>query len=535
MLHDLINGSGKSATQEDKKSIDQKTKEAFAWLLITIAGLTGIWISQNGDRFYRENFVAIHLAGLGVISILFGFALYWLTNKNKATLERFRKLLPFANCHNGVYIGNTTDGVGIFIPDETRTGHVQIIGATGRGKTESVILPWIVRDLNRTRSVIVIDGKGDHSLRERIAAHAAEVREDRPVNIVTLDLSDPATSQRTNPLRHGSPAEITDRLFRSLTFQDEFYKNVQYRECLNAVELLTEKDAEVTIRDIHRVLTDRAYYLQKLKFSGNEPLKAQIIRSLAVSDKEREERTLGLISQIEPLTKGEIGQVLNSKWGDVDEDGKDRPSFSLGQLLTNPDGPQTVVIISIPTLKFQESGRVLGKILLQEIAWAVGQRSSSGRYESTIRMVPVFLDEFSAFVYEGFIDLLNKARSANVPLHLSHQSLGDFEAISPAFAKSVNTNTNVKVILGLNDPETADFFARHMGTKTTEKVTERASESGGFFWNSRKRTGEVSIREVESYHIHPNRLKNYTRGLGAIHFPTKDGFFTEEMEFRRIG
>jgi type IV secretory pathway TraG/TraD family ATPase VirD4 len=531
MLYDLINGSGDSASKDDKKSADRKSKEGTAMLLMLTALLIAAYFYKHGDEFYYRNFVAIHLTVLGFLSVISGAGLYWLTKKNRDTLKRFGKLRPYANPDRGVLTGTTTDQVRIFIPDEVRTGHVQIIGATGRGKTESVIFPWVVRDLIRGQSVVLIDGKGDYSLKELVQAYAADIAVETPIRVVTLDLGNPEQSHATNPLRHGSPAEITDRLFRSLVFRDEFYKNVQYRECLNFVELLHETEGEVTLQGIYEVLTNRVHCLERVKASSNERLKSQIMRGLAVSEKDREERMLGLLSQIEPLTKGEIGKVLNSKKTAEPETDGESSDFSLGSLLTEETPPQTVIIVSIPTLKFQESGRALGKILLQEIAWAVGHRSSSS---SGSPMVPVYLDEFSAFVYEGFTEILNKARSANVPLHLSHQSLGDLEAISPAFAKSVNTNTNVKVLLGLNDPDNADFFAKHMGTKTTEKVTERASESGGFF-TSRKRTGDVSIREVESYHIHPNQLKNYTHGRGVLHFPTENGFFTEEMQFRRLG
>ena len=521
------------SSRSDARSIEAKEKETVALLIAVVGAIVSIWFYRNGTRFYRTYFEEIYLAGLGIVSLISAATLYKFTKFNRATLDRFRKLLPFAASKNGVFTGRTTDGVRIFIPDEKRTGHVQIIGSTGRGKTESVILPWIVRDLRKGKSAVLIDGKGDSELKDLVQAHAIDIRTVPSVRVITLDLSDPKRSHRTNPLRYGSPTEITDRLFRSLVFQDQFYKQVQYRECLSVVELLHAEGSEVTIAGIYELLTNRVRRMEKMKITPNEALKTQLTRSLSVSEKEREERTLGLISQIEPLTKGELGEILNSKIDSnlANEDGESL-DFSLSEVFTGDSSRQAVVIISIPTLKFQESGRILGKILLQEIAWSVGHRSSTkGRND----MIPVFLDEFSAFVYDGFIDILNKARSANVPLHLSQQSLGDFEAISPAFAKSVNTNTNVKVLLGLNDPESADFFARHLGTTTTEKVTERGTESGGLLRNKRERSGDVSIREVESYKIHPNRLKNFSEGRGVLHFPSGNGFFTEEVQFERLG
>jgi type IV secretory pathway TraG/TraD family ATPase VirD4 len=185
--------------------------------------------------------------------------------------------------------------------------------------------------------------------------------------------------------------------------------------------------------------------------------------------------------------------------------------------------------MSIPTLKYQKIGHQLGKLILQDLAFCIGEREGRSYND----FCSVFLDEFSEFAYEGFVSILNKARSANVGLHLSHQAMSDLSKVSPDFAKSVITNTNIKCILGLNDPETADYFARHMGTFTEEKFTEQVEEEG--FFKRHKTTGRGSMREVESYKVHPNDLKRFTRGRGVLHVPTPRGNVTEVIQFQSIG
>jgi hypothetical protein len=110
-----------------------------------------------------------------------------------------------------------------------------------------------------------------------------------------------------------------------------------------------------------------------------------------------------------------------------------------------------------------------------------------------------------------------------------HQSLGDLEAISPSFAKTINVNTNIKVLLGLNDPDTADYFARHLGTKSFVKSTERAVR-GNF--GSVERSGDMSLRDVEQYKIHPNRLKNYSQGQGVLSLLVSGIPVVEEVQFQ---
>jgi len=114
---------------------------------------------------------------------------------------------------------------------------------------------------------------------------------------------------------------------------------------------------------------------------------------------------------------------------------------------------------------------------------------------------------------------------------LSHQSLGDLKIVSEDFAEIVTTNTNVKCVLGINDPETADYFARLFGTKTSTKLTERMSS--GSLWGPEK-TGDGSVRDVEIYKVHPNKMKSYVNGRGVLHFVDEFGPVTEEVQFLPI-
>jgi len=81
------------------------------------------------------------------------------------------------------------------------------------------------------------------------------------------------------------------------------------------------------------------------------------------------------------------------------------------------------------------------------------------------------LDDFQDYIYEGFGTILNKSRSANVGVVFCHQSLGDLDKVSEAFRNVVLTNTNIKIVMRMNDPETCDHFASTFGTKTTTKIT----------------------------------------------------------------
>lgn len=489
-----------------------------------IASLLGVAVASQKmnaiNAFYFRNYEKIYFGAWVLCLLLLALGIRKLVKATRPFEEHVGRLRHVWSA-NGVFAGNMDDGTPIYVSDKSRCGHVQIIGTTGRGKTESVILPWLVRDLERGSSALLIDGKGDTELARKIR----EEVEGRSLGsfVTVFDLGNPKISCTTNPLHGGSPQQIVDRLFAAFEFDDSYYRGVQYEVANAVVSLIHEqRHGTVTFRDIWKCLTQDAELSELVAASENEALQARLTRYLQQPFKDREANMMGLTSQLGPFAVGEIANLVNGER-------RGREFRALSQVLLERNGPEVLVFL-IPTLKYQKLGKQLGKLLLQELAWAVGERAS--RSGAHAPFVPVFLDEFSAFVYEGFESILNKARSSQVALHLSHQSVGDFELVGPEFAKVVNTNTNVKCLMGLNDPDTADFFARHMGTETQEKLTERAQTVNIF--GHKERTGQMSIREVEAYRIHPNALKNFTNGRGVIHLPTPKGTISEVIQYARL-
>ncbi len=427
---------------------------------------------------------------------------------------------------NEIFAGRTLMGARIAIPNDARCGHVQVVGATGRGKTESIIVPWLLQDTIQGRTSILIDGKGDREILNRVKV--AYERTDIPLEgLVWLDLGNIEDSFVTNPLLYGSPQQIVDRLFSSFTFENEYFKSVSQEAALLVVRVLRAAGMAVTFQRIFELLQDDGKFtelLGKLSLGERQGVVKGAERMLLTPKRERMEKFSGLLAQLSPFAEGELMGLVNAE-------GMEENFFSLTDVLVPSLNSATrtrqTILIMIPQLLYQEMAASLGKILLQEVAWAVGSREANGYREFT----SLFLDEFGSFVYPGFIGLLNKARSARVAIHLSHQSLGDIESVSREFATALHTNTNVKCILGVNDPGTADFFAKHFGTRKAEKKTERAELRGHF--GDLERTGQLSVRDVEEYKIDPNNLRTYSRGAGAISMIVDGKVIAEEMQFAR--
>ena len=512
-------------TQPEKP--DMTWREVVGYLGVAAAVIIAINLPRI-RRAYYGNYENVWLIGYGLFAVAALFGYLWFERKMAPLDAEVRKLRPLWNPSAGILAGvSIRHGIRIYVPDAARLGHCQILAATGRGKTMSTIEPWLLRDLKRGCSALLMDGKGDPEFVARIQRAIRQLG--LPHRVTVFDLGNPKTSATTNPLAWGSPQQITDRLFTIFEFEDAFYRAVQYRVTGQITALLAAAQTGgnpvrtgITFRQIYDCLVSPDHLSEAIQRCKDPRLAAQATRLLHQDPRERDKQLAGLISQLEPLAVGEVSPLLN---GEV----PGREFQTVSQVVLETDRPELFICL-IPTLKYQAIGQQIGKCLLQELAWAIGERSSQSG--ANYPFTPVYLDEFSAFVYPGFHQILNKARSSQIAFHLSHQSLGDFSIVEPELGTILHTNTNVKCLMGLNDPTTADFFAKHLGTSTEEKLTERGRKAGLF--GGREKTGELSIREVEAYRIHPNRLKNYTRGMGVLHLPTEHGNVTEEIQFQAL-
>lgn len=440
---------------------------------------------------------------------------------------------------NEILIGKTNDGIKIAVPNNLRCGHVQVIGATGRGKTESVIIPWMMQDMFQGNCTVLIDGKGDKSIYTLLEAVNRE--EGLNETLAYFDIANISSSMTTNPLKYGSSQQLVDRIFSSLEFDNSYFKVVSENACHFVIKLIHAqndvKNQEVKFKTLFDALTDDSK-LSELFLGVSENLsknfEGDMSQFLNQKFSDRQEKVSGFLAQISPLACGELAEIIN---GSVNG----KAEFSLSEIfcpkvrknnLSNKvhskmtcNVPKVAVLL-LPTLLYQQSASILGKIFLQEIAWSIASREALGDKEFS----SLFLDEFGSFVYPGFLGLLNKARSAKLAVHISHQSLGDLSEVSDSFAQAIHTNTNIKCILGVNDPITADFFAKHLGTLDIIEATERAEKD---LFGDYDKSGSLNIRQSEAYKIHPNNLKNYSQGKGIISFINNGDAIAEEIQFLR--
>lgn len=482
---------------KEKKSEGQEQFQLTALLALGGLLLLGAFWNKHGYQimhFWKVYHwrIYIFIIGVLIIALAMGAVRIWELYGNWMAEK---EITGFSE--RAVYLGKDEDGEDVYLQEEFRIGHAQVIGTTNAGKTESVILPWIIQDINNGSGVLIIDGKSDKSFLDKLYAYT--VQANRAKDFRLFSIADPDHSSTINPLAEGSPQEVAERVFASFSFENEYYRNVQYKIFLALITLIHERQKIPTFKLVHQLLTDMEELDKWIEICDDEALKKQLQLFHDESPESRSTKISGLDAKLSQFSMGALSPLFNAE----------QPNLDIDQALRE----NLICYFQLPTMYFAELSKATGKLVLQSLQSSVAKRHLGINKKPSF--FSVFLDDFQDYVSENFASLLNKSRSANVGIVFSHQAMGDLRKVSPAFAEIVATNTNLKVVMRSNDPETSDYLAKTFGTRTTEKVTERRVK--GVLGETN--TGEGSFRETEEYEYHPNRIRKLERGQGVVAIP----------------
>jgi hypothetical protein len=190
-----------------------------------------------------------------------------------------------------------------------------------------------------------------------------------------------------------------------------------------------------------------------------------------------------------------------------------------------------LVYVQLPSNLFKIQAPALGKVMLMDLQQEASLRQV---FRGTRNQTPfsVNVDEFGTFADLSIIDSLNKLRDANIHFTLSHQSLADLELISKEFAQAIWDNTRTTDVLALDSPELCERLARSLGTRPR---LEHTVQQGPDVLSTVTATGVLSTRAVESYRLHPNRLKMLaSRGQGFLFASRQDGRTAIPIAYGRL-
>lgn len=492
--------------------IDKKPDDSH-FLYVTLIFGAMIAYAKYGERF--ERFISQPRIKIALGLIIFGAVIAAVTEIlariGKARAKRAAKRAILGAAVDSVYCGKTGSGEEVHLKPSQRAMHTQVVGTTNAGKTESVILPWAIQDAKAGRGLLIVDGKSDRAVLDKLYAYC--VKFGRADDFLLFSLSHIDESDQFNPLIGGTPEEIAERVFNSFEIEQPYYRSIQFEVFVQTLRVFEEIGLVPTFERLHQAISNPGLLLDRMSLVKSRRLVDWLQGFSNLPSNDRLERTSGLLSAIGQFAFGKHADLFNSE----------RPAIEIQSALENGK----IVYFQLPSLLSPFLGKATGKLVLQSLQAAIGNRHRSKGQKNGF--FSVFLDDFTEYLYPGFVTILNKSRSAKVGIVFAHQALGDIKSLGDSVANSILTNSNLKVFMRGSDPETAEYFSRVIGTQTTTKSTERAKKA----IIGSQATGDKSLREVEEFIIHPNRFKS-SLGVGEafIVIPHGEGSRTEHVKLQ---
>jgi len=416
-----------------------------------------------------------------------------------------RELAALESPEKSVLLGLDSTGGPILMTDRQRSMHMQVLGYTGSGKTQSVLFPMMYQDARRLwhdsrtdtkvhRTVVLVDAKGSIENEQMLASIAAATERLESLRIFSLNPG--VVSHTYNPLYispTADPRQVAERVFSTFEFEVAYYGDMARELWVNLISALASTGKQMTMLDAAAAISSREVMAHALSLAKDRAaIRAIESRFDQLGEKVGETYT-GLLAQVNAYDHPAIN-VYN-------------PDIVLEDIFE--DGG--IVGFSLNANAYKVQARAIGLIAMQDI-----QQVGAGRQLDRSRsQAPayIFADEFYNFAYEGFIDAVNKLRDANLSMALFHQSMSDLNKVSPEFAQGVWDSTRNRVVLFQSDTELCDNLAASVGTRKNVAQTVRRSTDG--FLNQQSML-EASTREVDEYILHPNQIKHLKMGQAYL-------------------
>lgn len=342
-----------SNDQKDKKGgSDQTVLLVVGLLFICIAGSR---LLPSVIRFWEIHkttiVLSLALAGIFAFSMLVVKIWNWYAGRAQ---ENSITEADSSSVHLGLDQDTRRD---LHLKQAFRTLHSEIIGTTGVGKSE-VILKMVSQDIKNHSGCLIIDGKSEASFVNKLYSFVKHHGREKDFRFFSL--ANPGPSFSFNPLKGVSAQEVTERVFSSFTFENEYYKNIQYRIFLSLVRLILSMNEVPTFSLVQRLLLDTDELTKWVEACPDETLKRDLARFLKLGAKEREERVSGLETTLGNFTSSDVAILFEETNHSIDLD----EAMKTGQ----------IVYFQLPTMYYPKLAAATGKLVLQCFQNAVSKR-----------------------------------------------------------------------------------------------------------------------------------------------------------------
>lgn len=357
--------------------------------------------------------------------------------------------------------------------------HVSIPGATGTGKTTTIVKIAEDAVLGAGMAVIFVDAKGTGSLRD-----AAEVIADREELAFRLVDPDDPDTMKYNPAS-GSPSQVSNKLVGAFSYGGgEVFKQIAQATIPQLAKVLEEAREPVNLRTLATHLDRSA--ISKLAARTKTSAAMELLQQFKSEERVQTTGLVGMQSRLNALRFGGYRPIFEDSQESL---------YELDLANAFEDG---VTYISLSAMASSEDSEVMARVLIQDAkqvaADRIRQKRKTGHEPQPALLV---LDEFAAFrEADQIVDLLLQARESRIYVVLSTQQVPESPALRKSFLDAG------LLICHRVEPQGARDVAAAMGKRRRANVTTYLGGEGSGEADEDERYG--SVRMDDHYAVDPD-------------------------------
>ncbi len=399
-----------------------------------------------------------------------------------------------------VTIGRDDAGRVVRVPERTLAAHGLILGATGAGKS-TTLLTLLEQQILRGRGVVAIDLKGSPAFADELRAAATAAA--RPFRLWTPD-----GPTHWNPLATGNATELKDKLLSTERFTEPHYRRAAERYLQLAIQIAQEgePDRPVTLARVVELLSPPRLVAASRRTPRG---RADHVREyVAALTGDQLSAVRGLAARLAILSESHTGPLL--------EPGPPERTLDLRRALHGGE----VTLFSLNSSTYGSLAAMLGTLAVQDVVAATGARLRERAGGGLAALVAI--DEFSALESGNVLALLARGREAGVGVLLATQELADLERAGRGLRDQILGNTALKIAHRQDVPESAERVARLAGTaRVWQRSYDRRTPTGlfgplGSHWGGVGGSVGTSARLVERHRIDPERVSTMATGEALV-------------------
>ena len=334
--------------------------------------------------------------------------------------------------NEGTYIGeniHNNESYPIYLDTESRLSHVQIIGATGVGKS-TLIANMMLNDIESGRGCAIFDPHGD--ICEDILCRIPEHRKE---DVIIIDPSDSEFPIGFNLLEARTEAEkivLSSDLVSAFKRHATAWGDNMTAVLQNAVNTILESTRGGTLIELKRLLIEDAFRETYLKNVDDPSLHYYWTHEYPMVRK----RIAPLLTRIDTFLRPKLVRYMLAQKEGVD----------ISYCMEN----NKIVLLKLSQgLIGEQNSYLFGSLFLAKFNQAALSRQSKNKDERHPYML--FLDEFQNFITPSIKLILNGARKYALGLTIAHQELGQIEDTKLLNSVISNPKTRICFRLGDND------------------------------------------------------------------------------------